>query len=172
LWVRGPSQQVRDVVETALTRPVVKHDAMLELGLCALRAVVLADQKDPLAQVVLDHVAELRGQHGSDVASQAPAQSAIRWCLTAWANRLLGNCDAAQADCRAAYELIVDLDPDQDAAGAVVPVLIEMAHAEISQGRMAQARRHVEEARRRLQGIAGSGRLPQMLAEAAEGLAG
>jgi ATP/maltotriose-dependent transcriptional regulator MalT len=170
LWVRGPSQQARDVVETAMTRPVVKRDAMLELGLCALRAVVLADQKDPVAQVVLDHVAELRAKHGSDIASQAPAQSAIRWCLTAWANRLLGNYDAAQADCLAAYELIVDLHPDQDAAGAVVPVLIEVAHAEISQGRMAQARRHIEEGRRRLQRIAGPGRLPQMLAEAAKGL--
>jgi hypothetical protein len=132
---------------------------------------VLADQKDPVAQVVLDHVAELRAKHGSDIASQAPAQSAIRWCLTAWANRLLGNCVVAQSDCPAAYELIVDLDPDQDAAGAVVPVLIEVAHAEISQGRMAEARGHVEEARRRLQGIPGPGRLPQMLAEAAESLA-
>ena len=170
LWVRGPSQQVRDIVEKALTRPVVKRDAMLELGLCALRAVVLADQKDPVAQVVLDHAAKLRAKHGSDVASQAPAQSAIRWCLTAWANRLLGNCDAALADCLTAYQLIADLDPDEDAAGAVVPVLIELAHAEKFQGRTAEARCHVEEARRRLQGIVGPGRLPQMLAEAAEGL--
>jgi len=137
LWVRGPSQHVRDNVEKALTRPIVKHDAMLELGLCALRAVVLADQQDPVAQVVLDHAAKLRAMHGSDVASQAPGQSAIRWYLTAWANRLLGNYDAALADCLAAYELVVDLDPDQDAAGAVVPVLIEMAHAEKSRGRKA-----------------------------------
>jgi hypothetical protein len=31
---------------------------------------------------------------------------------------------------RARYALIVDLDPEQDAAGAVVPVLIELAHTE------------------------------------------
>jgi hypothetical protein len=104
------------------------------------------------------------------VASQAPGQSAIRWYLTAWANRLLGNYDAALADCLAAYELIVDLGPNQDAAGAVVPVLIEFAHAEKFRGRTAQARCHVEEAGRRLKGIVGPGRLPQMLAEAAEGL--
>jgi LuxR family maltose regulon positive regulatory protein len=171
LWVRGPSQQVRDIVEKALSRPIVKHDAMLELGLCALRAVVLADQKDTVAQVVIDHAAQLRAMHGSDVAAQAPAQSAIRWCLTAWANRLLGNGDAALADCRAAYELIVDLDPEDDAAGAVVPVLIELAHAEKLHGRNADARTHVEEAQRRIKGIAGPGRLPQILAEAAAGLA-
>jgi ATP/maltotriose-dependent transcriptional regulator MalT len=170
LWVRGPSQHVRDVVEKALTRPIVKHDAMLELGLCALRAVVLADQKAPVAQVVLDHAAQLRAMHESDVASQAPGQSAIRWYLTAWANRLLGNGDAALADCRAGYALIADLDPEQDAAGAVVPVLIELAHAEKLRGRTADARSHVEEARRRLKGIVGPGRLPQMLAEAASGL--
>jgi hypothetical protein len=108
--------------------------------------------------------------HESDVAAQAPAQSAIRLCLTAWANRLLSNGDAALADCRAGYELLAYLDPEQDAAGAVVPVLIELAHAESLHGRTADARSHVEEARRRRKGIVGPGRIPQMLTEAAAGL--
>jgi hypothetical protein len=47
---------VRDNVEKALTRPIVKHDAMLELGLCAHGAVVLADQQDPVAQGRFPHM--------------------------------------------------------------------------------------------------------------------
>jgi hypothetical protein len=52
----------------------------------------------------------------------------------------------------------------------VVPVLIEMAYAEKIRGRTDEARGLVERAERRLKGIVGPGRLPHMLAEAAEGL--
>ena len=149
LCVRNPSQQARDVVETALTHPVVKRDAMLELRLCALRAVVLADQKDPVTQVVLYHIAKLRAtriRHSSQAPAR-PRSGGVSQPTTASGN------DDALCCCLTTYELIVDLDPDQAAAGAVVPVLIEVAHAEISRGPMAEARRHIEEARRRLQRI-------------------
>jgi ATP/maltotriose-dependent transcriptional regulator MalT len=165
-WVDGPTDEVLTFGDEALTSPLNTGQPIALAGAWALKAAVFAARGDAAAESALRLATDIRSHSRIDRVPQA----ANTWSSTARAHRLLGDADAAAADAQTGYEIIADLPAERDATGAVVPLLIELAHARRLQGRHLDARRLGAEAQRRLGSVRGPGRLPAMLADALDGV--
>lgn len=162
LWVRGPDHEILALTDRALNHPAASEQPTALAGAWALRAVVLASHGDKRAEEALRQATEIRARSRIDWVPQA----ANTWSSTARAHRLLGNFEAAHSDAHAGYLIVKGLAPEKDATGAVVPLLIEVAHAQKFKGHNESARQYEAEAERRLRRIRGPGLLPAMLDEA------
>ena len=163
LWAEGPTDEILQLADEVIADPGAAHQPIALTGAWALKAAVLAEHDDrPAAIAAGRRAAQIRAESQIDRVPQA----ANTWSSTARAHLLLGDINAAATDSATGLRILGDLPPDRDATGAALPALIVLAHARRLQGRDAEARTHIAQARMRMRELDGPGRLPTMLSDA------